>query len=434
MVTGTRAMTDERFDVVVVGAGLAGLVAGVEAARSGARTVVLDAHPAGGRARTTDRDGYLFNEGPHALYEDGPPDGPPAPVGSGAEWRATVVGRPRRRSAARLHPFPTGPRELARTPLLRPASRVSFGRLMVGLPRCSADRLVGRSLTEWFDDQGLPADVRALLMALVRVTSYTDAPDLMDAGAAVAQLQAGLRGVRYLDGGWQRIVDGLRQALATAGGTLHERVAVGAVDADGVTARTHTINGTIESAGVVLAGLAPAEATRLLGEAPGWLGDLGPPVEAVCLQLGLRRSRAMPIVLGVDQPLYLSPHAPLARLAPPGGAMVEVMQYRAPGRDRRRVRSGRARRPAPAGRTGRRRDPRRALPATHDRRPHLPPGPAGGLAGRPAIDVPAPANVFLAGDWVGPAGMLADASAASALAAARAAVGVARRVAARAAP
>ena len=72
MVTGTRAMTDERFDVVVVGAGLAGLVAGVEAARSGARTVVLDAHPAGGRARTTDRDGYLFNEGPHALYETGP--------------------------------------------------------------------------------------------------------------------------------------------------------------------------------------------------------------------------------------------------------------------------------------------------------------------------------------------------------------------------
>ena len=65
-------MTDERFDVVVVGAGLAGLVAGVEAARSGARTVVLDAHPAGGRARTTDRAGYLFNEGPHALYETGP--------------------------------------------------------------------------------------------------------------------------------------------------------------------------------------------------------------------------------------------------------------------------------------------------------------------------------------------------------------------------
>jgi phytoene dehydrogenase-like protein len=292
--------------------------------------VVLDAHPAGGRARTTDRAGYLFNEGPHALYETGPL------MALLRRWgQEPRGGQPSSTVHALLggviHPFPTGPRELARTPLLRPSSRVRFGRLMLALPRCSADRLIGRSLTEWFDDEGLPPDVRALFMTLVRVTSYTDAPDLMDAGAAVAQLQAGLQGVRYLDGGWQRIVDGLRQALATAGGTLHERVAVGAVDSDGVTARTHTIHGTVESAGVVLAGLAPAEATRLLGEDPGWLGDLGPAVEAVSAA-GPAPPPATPIVLGVDQPLYLSPHAPLARL-PPGGAMVEVMQYRAPGSD-----------------------------------------------------------------------------------------------------
>ena len=428
MVMDTKAMADERFDVVVVGAGLAGLVAGVEAARSGARTVVLDAHPAGGRARTTDRAGYLFNEGPHTLYETGPL------MALLRRWgQEPAGGRPSTSVQALLggaiHPFPTGPRELARTPLLRLSSRVRFGRLMVGLPRWSPDRLVGRSLTEWFDDTSLPDDVRALLITLVRVTSYGNAPDLMDAGAAIAQLQAGLQGVRYLDGGWQRIVDGLRQALATAGGTLHERIAVGAVESDGVTARTHTIHGTVESAGVVLAGLAPAEATRLLGEAPGWLGDLGPAVEAVCLQLALHRPPATPIVLGVDQPLYLSPHSPLARLAPPGGGMVEVMQYRAPERDTA----------AEADRAeldGLRRlaglddgdivDERflRRMTVAHS----LPLAERGGLAGRPAIDAPAPPNVFLAGDWVGPTGMLGDASAASALAAARAAVAVARRV------
>ena len=433
MVMETKAMMDERFDVVVVGAGLAGLVAGVEAARAGARTVVLDAHPAGGRARTTDRAGYLFNEGPHALYEIGPL------MALLRRWgQEPGGGRPSTSVHALLggaiHPFPTGPRELARTPLLRPSSRVRFGRLMVGLPRWSPDRLVGRSLTDWFDATSLPDDVRALLMTLVRVTSYANAPELMDAGAAIAQLQAGLQGVRYLDGGWQRIVDGLRQALATAGGTLHERVAVGAVESDGVTARTHTIHGTVESAGVVLAGLAPDEATRLLGEAPGWLGDLGPAVDAVCLQLALHRPPATPIVLGVDQPLYLSPHSPLARLAPPGGAMVEVMQYRAPGRETD-VESDRAeldglRRLAGLddGDIVHERFLRR-MTVAHS----LPLAERGGLAGRPAIDAPAPPNVFLAGDWVGPTGMLSDASAASALAAARAAVGVARRVEAGAA-
>ena len=38
-----------------------------------------------------------------------------------------------------------------------------------------------------------------------------------------------------------------------------------------------------------------------------------------------------------------------------------------------------------------------------------------GLLGRPAVAVPERPNVFLAGDWVGPEGMLADASAASAV-------------------
>ena len=62
---------DERFDVVVVGAGLAGLAAGATAAGSGVSTLVLDGHPAGGRASTDERGRYRFNRGPHALYRGG---------------------------------------------------------------------------------------------------------------------------------------------------------------------------------------------------------------------------------------------------------------------------------------------------------------------------------------------------------------------------
>ena len=42
-----------------------------------------------------------------------------------------------------------------------------------------------------------------------------------------------------------------------------------------------------------------------------------------------------------------------------------------------------------------------------------------GLAGRPAVSAAGHPNVFLAGDWVGPEGLLADASAASAAVIAR---------------
>ena len=50
------------------------------------------------------------------------------------------------------------------------------------------------------------------------------------------------------------------------------------------------------------------------------------------------------------------------------------------------------------------------------------PQPGRGLAGRTPVDVADLPGLFVAGDWVGPTGQLADASAASAVAAARRAV------------
>jgi len=409
----------DRFDVVVVGAGVAGLVAAVATAKGGARTLVLDAHAPGGRARTTDRDGYLFNEGPHALYEQG------AFMAVLKRWGLEPPGRQPLAADAHallgddLHPFPAGPGRLARTPLLRPASRLRFGRLMTRLPRLDVARLAGRSVIDWFDDEDLPDDVRALVLSLVRVTTYGNAPDLLDAGAAVSQLRAGLQGVRYLDDGWQRVVDGLVRALADAGGILHAGTAVGAVEADGGTACVHAAYGPVEAAAVILAGLPPAEAARLLRRDAAAFGDLGPPVEAACLELGVTRPARPPVVFGVDRPLYLSVHAPVARLAPPGRAMVEVMHYLPPAHERDAA-DDRDELSALASRCGidatgieRQRFLRRVTVAHA-----LPLARHGGLAGRPDVMAAAIPNVLLAGDWVGPEGMLSDASASSALSAA----------------
>ena len=56
---------------------------------------------------------------------------------------------------------------------------------------------------------------------------------------------------------------------------------------------------------------------------------------------------------------------------------------------------------------------------------HASPRPGAGLAGRPPVGVGAAPGLFVAGDWVGPIGMLSDASFASGEAAAAAAVGAA---------
>src|SRR2546423_15703886 len=91
---------EERYDVVVVGAGLAGLAAAATAAGAGVSTLVLDGHHPGGRASTDERGRFRFNRGPHALYQGGEasavlarPGGatprPPPPTGG-------APGRPRR--------------------------------------------------------------------------------------------------------------------------------------------------------------------------------------------------------------------------------------------------------------------------------------------------------------------------------------------------
>src|SRR5437762_12418903 len=65
-------MTTTHAPLVIVGGGVAGLVAANLAVRSGQKVVLLEKSSAlGGRAATRDRNGFLFNMGPHALYSRG---------------------------------------------------------------------------------------------------------------------------------------------------------------------------------------------------------------------------------------------------------------------------------------------------------------------------------------------------------------------------
>ena len=60
------------MELQIIGGGLGGLVAAVEAAERGAAVRLLEAHDTlGGRARTSPPP-YVAHEGPHVLYSDGP--------------------------------------------------------------------------------------------------------------------------------------------------------------------------------------------------------------------------------------------------------------------------------------------------------------------------------------------------------------------------
>lgn len=410
----------DRADVVVVGAGLAGLTAGTVAARAGARTVVLDAHVPGGRAavRRVPLEGIdgeaVFNQGPRALYVGGagravlgrvgltPAGTKPPTKGSGA----LIDGR--------LDVLPTGAGSLLRTGIVSGASKA---RLTAALGRLATGRVpAGRpdvSSVEWIHDLvGDHEDVAATIAALFRVATYTADLDSLSSDASVPQVvHATSSGVLYLDGGFQQLVDGLADRLARAGGSLHDHAVVRSVadGPDGAWTITCADGRTVTARAVVLAGGGPAVAAGLL-DLPSLVDRAGPEVTAACLELAVRGPVPTRFVLGIDEPLYLSEHAPPADLAPEGVRVVHVARYGATSIDADRTRLDELATLAgirPSDVVARRFLGRMVVQAG------MPTATGGGLAGRPPVVVDERPGVLLAGDWVGPVGLLADAAVAS---------------------
>jgi phytoene dehydrogenase-like protein len=218
--------------------------------------------------------------------------------------------------------------------------------------------------------------------ALIRLSTYTNNPEVLSAGAALAQLQLGLRGVDYVDGGWISLVEGL-EAIAKNNGAEFR-----------LGTRIHAI-------------LDPEDPVLFAGP-PDPLHQTTP-VYVSTLDLGLDHlpEPGHTFALGIDQPYYFSVHSKFANLAPQGSAMVHVAKYGTGTRSELEVILDRVQKGW--------RDH-----VIHARfMPNILVSNAivsaerGGLAGRTAVDGANRANTYFAGDWVGAEGMLADAAVAS---------------------
>ena len=177
-------------DVVIVGAGLAGLAAAATAARSDADVVILDVGSPGGRARTNAQDEFRFNRGPHALFRGG----------AGRRVLARLGVRP----ATHIPPL-RGSRVLADGDLYPALSRHTLGAraaaqvtaVLARVATAAPDSFADRSTREWIAAFELVPRAAAVLEALVRVTSY--ASDLLSADRAQLWALAEAAGISAAD-------------------------------------------------------------------------------------------------------------------------------------------------------------------------------------------------------------------------------------------
>jgi phytoene dehydrogenase-like protein len=336
-------------NVIIVGGGLAGLSAAVLLARGGRTVTIFERRRyLGGRAVTHLRHGYRFNLGPHAFYRNG--YGWNVLRELGIPVRGGV---PKPRGMAMLgnerYKLPGNPWSLLTTSLLGAKAKLQVMMLLLRIRRIDPKPFASMTVREWIDANASDPRVRQLLEALFRLATYSNQPELQSASAALAHLRLAIRGVVYIDEGWQKIVDSLHSAAVAAGvnfvtssRVVHvelEGGAVRGVELGGleVDVRNDTVSlampdmsepdkGTRIPAGTVLLAVDPGTARELV-PAVDWPATTA--VTASCLDVALSKlpqPRNL-FALGIDKPLYYSVHSAWAQLTPKGGALLHVARY-----------------------------------------------------------------------------------------------------------
>lgn len=402
---------DDTYDVIVAGAGLAGLAAAATAARSGRRVLVMDGHPPGGRARTDERRGFRLNQGAHALYLGGHAERVLAELGVGVPSGVKPPNEQWGVAGELVSRLPFTAAGVARSRLLDAVGKAQLGRFVLRLRSVEASTLADRSAATWLQQLGLRSGVTEILRTLGHVASYADDLEAISADAVAAQIQAAVaHGVLYLDRGWQVLVDALLAVAIAAGAELRTGApVVGITTPVAGTVVARLADGTeVGASAAVLAVGGPSAVESLLPQPPRW-GPVGPPATVACLDLGLARPPRKRVLYGVGEPLYLSTHTPAADLAPPGGSVVHLMRYGARDAD-----TDRAQLWAHARTAGiRDHDVVEQRFLARMTVTHAVPVPGPGLAGRPSVDAVGLPGVYIAGDWIGPDGLLADGALAS---------------------
>lgn len=302
----------------------------------------------GGRAVTHLRHGYRFNLGPHAFYRNG--HGWNVLRELGIPVRGGV---PKPRGIAMLgnerHKLPGNPWSLLTTSLLGFKAKAKFGVLMLRIRRIDPKPYASMTVREWIDANASDERLRQLLEAMFRLATYSNRPDLQSASAALAHLRLAIRGVVYVDEGWQKIVDSLHSAAVAAGVNFVTSSRVVGLDHDGGAVRGVELGGLEldvrhDTMSLAMPDMSePDKGTRIPAETvilavdPTTARELAPDLDwptttavtASCLDIALSKlpQPRNTFALGIDTPLYYSVHSAWAQLTPKGGALLHVAKY-----------------------------------------------------------------------------------------------------------
>jgi phytoene dehydrogenase-like protein len=279
-------------DLTIVGAGVTGLTAAIEAAEHGWRVTVAEAHSRpGGRARSL-AGPFRANTGPHAIYVDGPwwawleRRGLTPPIVEAPRYASLV------RVGGRLDPWPAELSEaIAALPAEAPAEESFRAWLLRHVDAKTAEAIVG----------------------VVFIFTFDHDPGRLSAAFAHQRLRRALAGgARYVAGGWSTLAGLLAERVASLGAQIRTQTRVPALPA-----------------GPTILATSLAAARQLTGDRSlTW-----PSARVATFDLGLRADVGPGWfrVMDLDDRIYAARYS-LAdpTLAPPGHELIQIAAACAP--------------------------------------------------------------------------------------------------------
>ncbi|MGM0853442.1 MAG: protoporphyrinogen/coproporphyrinogen oxidase [Bacillota bacterium] len=333
-----------KYEVAIVGGGIAGLTAAVYTAKAGKRTIVLEQQKRfGGRAITNKKQGVYFNLGGHALYKGEAYEsfrelglrleGSTPSIDAYGMWKKQIV------------TLPTNTSSFFQTPLLSFAGKLEFAKWFIKLGKMDTSVWNQISIRDWIETRLHDPMLRNVFYALLRTSTYVLAPELHAAGPALKQLQRSLKGVLYLDKGWGTLVEELRELAVQLGVELVSGGKVGAIEHQDQ--QVHSIlcqDGTrIEASNVILT-TPPSISHQLVPHADQtalhtW-NNQSIPVTVACLDVGLRQlpKPRHQFIYGLDQSIFFTNQSREgkprpATLSDDGTQVISLFKYQGPQSD-----------------------------------------------------------------------------------------------------
>ncbi|MCL4293204.1 MAG: NAD(P)/FAD-dependent oxidoreductase [Acidimicrobiia bacterium] len=242
-------MTDERYDVIIIGGGPGGLSCGAMLAHRGARVLLLERNDrTGGKAVTAERDGFRYELGPKLQV---PMQNPGFKQLFAALGMSDKLGQILLDRASVSHKQPDGSYRTVITPQTSGMDPTPFFDLwglddtdrekalavlteMVSLTPEQLDELDDTSMHDYLATRDVPWGLYSYL-AMHANASLAEPIDLVAASEQIKIMQeiAVQGGGGYYYGGFGRVLDDIADAIRERGGTILTGTEVQRIDVDG---------------------------------------------------------------------------------------------------------------------------------------------------------------------------------------------------------